>query len=157
MSGKHLEVVRKRLKNYADRGLFQDFDEMPARNGKRSFKFTWLGRRPLTVTVDTDKGSLRFNDVFPNVASRSHLDIELRAFLLGRKDTSLPAHRRIDVKRAEVAYSNRRGNISIELTVKNNQYAYGIRKLVNLVHEMWVELSASHADYLFENFGAPQE
>ena len=52
---------------------------------------------------------------------------------------------------------NRAGNVSIALKVRNNQYAYGLNRLVNLVHEVFVQLNDSHPDYMCNNFDVPQE
>jgi len=82
---------------------------------------------------------------------------ELKRFIQQRYDGELPEHRRIDRKRAEITCSNRRGNVSVTLKVKNDQYAYGVNKIVNLVHDLFVHLQDSYADYLAENFDAPQE
>ncbi|HEX8186367.1 MAG TPA: hypothetical protein VF747_16500, partial [Blastocatellia bacterium] len=60
-------------------------------------------------------------------------------------------------KRAEVSCYNRGGIVSISLKVKNNQYAYGVNRIVNLVHELFLHLRDMHPDYLAENFDVPQE
>jgi hypothetical protein len=157
MSTNPLDVVRKNLRNYADRGVFRGFNEITPRNGKQSFKFVWLGNRPLELDIDTKAALLTFKRVLPNVPSKSELYFELKQFLQSRHDRHLPKHRRIDAKRAEVDWVNRSGNISITLKVKNNQYVYGLNRLINLVHEIFVQLNDSHPDYMCENFDLPQE
>ena len=41
-------------------------------------------------------------------------------------------------------------DVSIALEVKNNDYDYGLNKIVNVVHELFVHLHETHSDYLAE-------
>jgi hypothetical protein len=157
MSTKALGVVRKNLRLYADRGVFRGLNEVNPRNGKQSFTFVWLGNRPLEFGIDTEAALLTFKRLLPNVASNSALYSDLKRFLKGRCDADLPKHRRIDANRAELIWANRASNVSITLRVRNNQYAYGLKRLINLVHEIFVQLNDSHPDYMYENFDVPQE
>ena len=152
-----LKVVGSGLRAYADRGVFRGFDEVKAQNGKPGFRFIWLGSRLLNFSLDSEKGVLKFSNLLPNVPSNSVLYSDLKHFLKSRSDRKIPSHRRVDSSRAEVTWTNRRGNISIALMVRKNQYAYGLNKLVNLIHEVFVMLNDSYADYMSENFDAPQE
>lgn len=157
MSTKSLDVVRKGLQVYADRGVFRGLDEFKTRNGKQSFKFFWMGAKPLQMDIDNEMATLTFKSLLPNVPATSRLYSDLRRLLESRSDGDLPKHRRIDARRAEVLCVNRAGNVSIAIKVRNNQYAYGLNRLVNLVHEIFVQLNDSHPDYMCENFDAPQE
>jgi hypothetical protein len=157
MSTRALDNVRKNLRVYADRGIFRSLNEVAPRNGKQSFTFGWVGNRPLEFDIDTEASVLTFKRLLPNVASNSELYSDLKRFLKARCNTDLPGHRRIDAKRAELGWVNRAGNVSITLKVKNNQYAYGLNRLVNLVHEIFVELNDQHPDYMCANFDVPQE
>ncbi len=157
MSTKPLDIVRNGLQVYADRGIFRGLNEAKPRDGTQSFKFVWLGDRSLEFAIDTRKAHLMFKHLLPNVPSKSELYSDLKRFLKSRCDADLPKHRRIDSKRAEVVCVNRSGRVSIALKVRNNQYAYGLNRLVNLVHEIFVQLNDSHPDYMCENFDVPQE
>ena len=152
-----LDVVRKGLQAYADRGVFRGLDEAKARNGRRTFRFVWLGSRSLEFSLDSEKRLLRFNKLLPNVPSKSTLYSDLTSFVKSRSDRGIPKHRRVDARYAEVFCNNRQGDVSIILRVRNNHYAYGLNKLVNLAHEIFVNLSDSYADYMAENFDLPQE
>ena len=157
MPTKPLDVVRKVLQVYADRGILRGLDESKTRNGKQSFKFVWFGVRPLDLDIDTVKETITFKHLLPNVPPTSALYSDLKRFLKNRCEGDLPKHRRIDSKRAEVVWANRASTVSIALKVRNNQYAYGLNRLVNLVHEIFVQLNDSHPDYMCENFDVPQE
>ena len=152
-----LKVVGKALRSYADRGVFRGFDETNTRNGKSGFRFIWLGSRVLNFSIDPQKCELKFSNLLPNMPSNSRPYSDLKCFLRSRSDRRIPRHRRVEAGRAEVTWTNHRGNVSIGLRVMNNQYAYGLNKLVNLVHEVFVMLNDSYADYMTENFDAPQE
>jgi hypothetical protein len=150
---KPLSVIRESLQTYADRGVFRGFSE--SKTGQ--FKFVWLLRHQMELNVNTTKHVLRFKQLLPGVPAQSPLYAELKNFIEQRHDRALPEHRRIDRKRAEVSCANRGGAISVSLRVKNNQYAYGVNRLVNLVHELFLFLRESHPEYLVENFDVPQE
>jgi len=81
MSTKPLDVVRKGMQLYADRGVFRGLDEAKPRNGKQSFTFVWLGYRRLEFGIDTQKTLLTFKRLLPNVPSNSELYAELKQFL----------------------------------------------------------------------------
>lgn len=157
MLTRQLNVVRNALQVYTDRGVFRGLDELTTRNGKHAFRFAWLGARPVEFGIDTQTALLTFNKLLPNVPLTSPLYSDLKRFIKSRYDRDLPKHRRIDANRAEVVCFNRRGSVSIALKVKNNQYAYGVNRLVNLVHEVFVQLKDTHPDYMCENFDVPQE
>jgi hypothetical protein len=148
-----LSTVRKRLQDYADRGVFRGFNEV----SRGQFRFVWIVRHQMELSVDTARHVLRFKQLLPGVPPGSRMYEELKSFIRERHDRHLPAHRRIDPRRAEVSCFNRGGVVSLSLKVKNNQYAYGVNKIVNLVHELFVHLRDAHPEYLMENFDVPQE
>lgn len=157
MAQRSLNVVRENLQAYADRGVFRGFSELKARQGFRTFKFVWLIQHRMELSVDTTRHLLRFRQLLPCIPASSTMYAELKRFLQERHDPALPVHRRIDRRRAEVSCSNRAGFVSLSLEVKNHQYAYGVNRLVNLVHELFVHLRNAFPDYLVENFDVPQE
>ena len=148
-----LNVVRERLQTYADRGVFRGFSEVKSGH----FEFVWLIRHQMELSVDPVKHVLRFKQLLPGIPASFGAVRELKGFIRDRHASSLPSHRRVDRRRAEVSCSNRRGYVSVSLTVKNNQYAYGVKRIVNLVHELFLYLRDAHPEYLAENFDVPQE
>ena len=150
---KPLTVVRDSLQVYADRGVFRGFSEI--KNGH--FQFVWVINHRMELSVDTAKHELRFKRLLPNVPAKSALYAELKSFIERRHDKELPEHRRVDRKRAEVSCANRGGFVSVSLKVKNYQYAYGVNRIVNLAHELFLHLRERRPEYLMENFDVPQE
>jgi hypothetical protein len=153
MTKSSLNVVRENLQSYAERGVFRGFSEV--KTGQ--FKFVWLIPQQMELIVDTSRQVLRFKQLLPGIPANSPLYAELKSFIRHRHDRQLPAHRRIELRRAEVSCSNRGGFVSLSLKVKNNQYAYGVNRIVNLAHELFVHLRDAYPDYLVENFDVPQE
>jgi hypothetical protein len=153
MAKSSLNIVRENLQAYAERGVFRGFSEV--KTGQ--FKFIWLIHHQMELIADTTKQVLRFKQILPGIPANSPLYAELKEFIQQRHDRELPVHRRIERRRAEVSCSNRGGFVSISLKVKNNQYAYGVNRIVNLVHELFVHLRDAYPDYLVENFDVPQE
>jgi hypothetical protein len=152
-TGKALSVVRENLRAYADRGVFRGFSEI--KNGR--FQFIWVVDHRMELSVDTAKHELRFIRLLPNVPAKSALYAELKSFIERRHDKELPEHRRIDRKRAEVSCANRGGFVSVSIKVKNNQYSYGVNRIINLAHELFLHLRERRPEYLMENFDVPQE
>ncbi len=153
MTDRPLSVVRENLQAYADRGVFRGFSEVKSGH----FSFVWLIRHQMELSVDAAKHTLRFKQLLPGVRANSTMYAELKNFIEQRHDRSLPEHRRIDRRRAEVSCTSRGGFVSISLKVKNNQYAYGVNRIVNLVHELFLHLRDAYPEYLAENFDVPQE
>ena len=153
MAQSSLQIVRTALHTYAERGIFRGFSE----NKTGRFEFVWLIGQRMELALDETKGALRFKQLLPGVPARSAHYAELKQFIEQRHDRALPEHRRIDRRRAEVACSNRGGLVTLTLQVKNNQYAYGVNRLVNLVHELFLHLRERYPEYLVENFDVPQE
>lgn len=153
MENGSLNIVRDALQTYAERGVFRGFSE--SKPGQ--FTFVWFYQHPMELLVDTKAHVLRFKQLLPGVPARSELAKELKAYLQARHDETLPEHRRVDRQRAEVTFTNRGGVVSLALQIKQNDYAYGVNKLVNLVHELFVHLRAEYPEYLVENFDVPQE
>ena len=159
MARQPLDTVRSVLKGYADRGVFRSFSERPAGRGKTEFKFIWLAEGPFELLFDEKSATLRFRDLLGNMPARSDLYAGVKSFVKERSDPSLPAHRRIDSKRADLICSNRSGNVSIGLKVRNNQFTYGARKSVSLVSEIFQNLlyEPLYYEYMVANFELDQE
>ena len=152
-----LVVVRERLRAYADRGVFRGFSEQSRVAGRHLFRFSWLGTRPLFLHYTPTTGAFVFRNLLPNITSRSPLSRDLRAFVSGRASPRLPAHRRVDRRRARIRCVASRGSASIELVATRNHHEYGVHRVVNIAHEIFLYLQRYQPEYMWENFDAPQE
>lgn len=157
MAARHVAIVRKTLREYADRGVFGSFTEKALKNSKVQFDFLWLHNRRYTLVFDGEKGSLTFKDCFPHVPAGSEIYGGIKDFLKERSDSKLRAHRRIDPTRAVVACSMRSGKVSLRVEVRRNQYMYATKKLLNLVHETFLMIDQCFTEYLHEHFDFPEE
>ncbi len=150
---KTIELVSGILENYANRGTFKGFSRGPVRIGVASFKILWHRDQFFDLILDTHKKTLRFPVVLPEVPPGSPMFREFKQFVESRHSESLPDHRRIDPSKATVRPSNRSGKVALTLTVKNSDYEYATRKLIQLVHEIFlVFLQEGHYDYMVKVF-----
>ena len=152
-----LALVRQRLQAYADRRVFSGFSEGRPVAGRHRFRFSWLGTEPLTLDYTPSSGTFVFRALLPNVPARSRLFSDLDAFVAGRASTRLPEHRRIDRRRARVRCVAARRAVSLELVATRNFHDYGVNRVVNLVHEVFLYLQEHRPEYLWTNFAAPEE
>jgi len=136
-AGRDQVVVRHSLEHYATLGTFRSFAEAAPRGRAVVFRFTWFRDLAFTVTFVADSRRLVFHDLLPGVPSRSAMDKDLREFLQGQHSRELPEHRRIDRRKLAVQMLNRGGAVSLVCTLKGDHAAYGVRKAVNIVHEIF--------------------
>ena len=146
-----LARVRAVLQHYATRGAFRSFAELPAHGRKAAFRFNWFRDVPFTITFDPPT---TYVDLLPDVPGRSPMDRDLRRFVASRESPTLPDHRRVDRRRLDVTIRNRGARVSIAFRLKAAHVEYGIRKSVNLVHEIFTDYlsDARFASYQVEHF-----
>ena len=149
--------MERALQRYADRGVFRDFSAHHGRGGRVAFRFTWLMRRPMTLTFEPRTAALTFTTVLPGVGSASALSTELLALIDARRTRAVPAHKRIDGRRVRLERSTRRGDLSVALIVRGQQHAYAVQRGLNLVNDLFVLLHSTYPDYLSEHFGLSAE
>jgi hypothetical protein len=149
-----VDLVALILESYAERGVFRGFSKGPVSRGKASFKMVWHRDRVFDFVFDVRRNTMRFNQVLPSVPPDSKMYLELKQFVRSRDSDELPHHRRIDRRKAQVQSYNRGGNVSLALRVLNGDYEYGVRKLVHLVHEIYMSflLDGSYYEYMVEAF-----
>ena len=161
MSQKPQTIVRKVLQGYADRGVFRAFTEVPSRNGKAQFKFLWfpITEEPFTLIYSNRTRALSFKRLLRGMPAKSEMYSELKRFIKQRSSADLPEHRRIDPERAELRCSNRLGSVSVTVVIKGNETEYGVRKAVNLVSDLFMDLlhESTYYEYMTENFDMPEE
>ena len=63
---------------------------------------------------------------------------DFEAFVESRHAKTLPPHRRIDPRKARAKASRRQGAAALTLTLSGDDYDYGTRKLIHLVHEIFL-------------------
>jgi hypothetical protein len=148
------DAVGKTLEEYAERGVFRGFSRVGVKNGKEHFKMMWHRDTMFELVVDAEKQTLRMPVVLPSVPDDSDMYTHFKTFVKARQAETLPDHRRIDSARAEIRPFKRGGNVSLTLKVLDGDFEYGTRKLINLVHEVYLDFlyDGLNYDYLVETF-----
>jgi len=149
-----VEAVAETLENYARRGVFRGFSRGPVSKDKAAFRMVWHRDRVFELVFDFHRNTMRFPVVLPNLPADSAMYSELKRFIKSRQSDAVPAHRRIDTRKAQVSSYNRNGNVSLALTVVDGDIEYCARKLINLVHEIFMVflIDGSYYEYMVETF-----
>ncbi len=131
-----------------------DLAAHPAAPAKQCSRWSGIAAAISSLIFDSTRKTLRFPVVLPEVAPASSMYADFQEFVKARFSADLPDHRRIDERKAVIRSANRKGNVSLSLTVLDTDFEYGVRKLVNLVHEVFLDflLDGRYYDYLVETF-----
>lgn len=149
-----IEVVADTLESYAKRGVFRGFSRGSVNGSGATFRMVWHHQRTFEFILDAQKKTMRFPLVLPGVPADSAMYRELKRFIKSRQSDELPEHRRIDRRRVQIQSFNRGGNVSLSLRVLDGDVEYGTRKLIHLVHEIFLTFlhDGNYYDYLVETF-----
>ncbi|MEE2965765.1 MAG: hypothetical protein VX427_16680, partial [Acidobacteriota bacterium] len=138
-------------------GVFRGFSEQAPLAGRHRFRFSWLGVRSLSLDYTPETGTFLFRNLLPGISARSSLSRDLQGFVAGRSSPRLPPHRRVDRRRARIGCVPSRGAVSVELVATRNHHEYGVNRVVNLAHEIFLYLHTYQPEYMWKHFDAPQE
>ncbi len=143
------------LEGYAEKAVFRGFSAHPKRGGQAVYKMIWHHDRPFELSLDVAKKTLCFPEVLPGVPARSPMYRDLQAFLKARQSAELPEHRRVNPAKARLACGNQRGTVSIALTVKDGDFEYATRKIIHMVHEIFLIflVDGPYFEYMVEHLG----
>lgn len=153
MTPSRSETVASILEEYAQRGVFRGYSPAgEVRQGRAVFRLLWHRDRVFDLVFDARQNTMRFPAVLPNVPAGMYR--ELKEFVKARQAGDLPEHRRIDPSKARIITSHRGGLVAIALRVLDGNDEYGARKLIHLVHEIFLTflLDGRYYDYMVENF-----
>ena len=147
-------VVTATLESYAKRGVFRGFSEAARNKTTVEYRLRWHHDQVFELIFDTTKNTLRFPRLLPNVASGSEIQKELQRFVESRHSDEVVEHRRIDRSKAQARVQNRKGNVTLSVTIKDGDDEYATRKLIHLAHEIFLVflMDGRYYDYLVENF-----
>ena len=154
-AGPPVGLVTSILEGYAEKAVFRAFSAHPKRGGKVTYKMVWHYDRPFELLLDVPAKTLQFPAVLPGVPARSAMYRELQAFLKVRQSADTPEHRRVDPAKARLVSTNQRGAVSLKLTVKDGDFDYATRKLIQIVHEIFMVflVDGPYFEYLVEQLG----
>jgi hypothetical protein len=126
------------MENYSNRGVFRGLVSRPIRTGIVSFGMIWHGDLAFQLILNTRAHTLTVPVVLPDVPSDSSLYCDFTIFVESHHDRKLPKHRRTDKAKAVLKAGKRGRNVSLTMTVKDGDYAYGTQRLVHLIHETFL-------------------
>jgi len=143
------------LEGYAERAVFRGFSAHFQRGGNAVFQMVWHYDRPFELLLDAPNKTLTFPTVLPGVPARSQMYRELRAFLKSRTSAETLEHRRIDPAKARLSSANKAGAVSITLKAKNGDFDYATRKIIQIVHEIFMVflVDGPYYEYMVEQLG----
>lgn len=151
------DPVGTTLREYADRGVFRGLRAERGRFGRIEYRFLWLTPRPLSATYDPVRGVVSFTRLFPAVDSVPGVAAALRASVAARATRRVPAHRRLDQRRARIRCAVRRGDLSLSVAVRGRSHEYAMRHALNLINDLFLLLHETYPDYLVAQFGLSSE
>lgn len=151
-----LSAIEALVADYAKRGVFRGLSRQRVGRGKAAFRLTWHRDRVFDLIVDTKRKIILIPLILAAVPPGSSLYQDFKAFVESTHASSLPDHRRIEKTKARVRCANRRGNVSLTVAVRDQDYGYALQRLIHLVHETFLIFltSGPYRDYMVEQLGA---
>jgi hypothetical protein len=150
------DQVEAVMQSFAERALFRAFSRGSTRGARTDFKMLWHRDRDFTLVLDAKAKTLTFPSVLPEIPARSQMDREFREWVAARQSSELPDHRRIDPSKCSLACMNKKGHMQVTLTLKGKtpDWDYGARKLVTLVHEVYMSFihDGRYYTYMIDTF-----
>lgn len=114
----------------------------------------WHQGQFFELILDPKLKTMRMPVVLPRVPKRSAMIGEFKEFVESRFSKELPEHRRIDRRKIHLVCANRGGNLSLKLKLSGSDFEYAARKLIHLVHEVYMVFltDGRYYDYMIETF-----
>lgn len=152
-------VVTGVLEGYAAKAVFRGFSAHPGARGQASYRMIWHHDRPFEMLLDVGKKALQFPEVLPGVPARSQMYRDLRAFLKERQSEEMPEHRRVNPAKARLAWSNKRGIVSVTVTARDGDLDYATRKIIQIVHEIFLIflVDGPYFEYMVQHLGLDED
>lgn len=149
-----IETVTATLQYYATRGIFRGFSPVSETKNQTTYRMVWHRDHRFEFIADSAKKSLRIPVVLPNVPSDSDMYAAFKEYVKRRRNQALPDHRKIDETKVAIKVLNRSSNISLTANVLDDDFEYATKKLVHLVHEIYMDflMDGHNYDYLVETF-----
>lgn len=99
--------------------------------------------------------TLTFPQLLPAIGKAAATD--LADVLASRSGRNVPAHKRLDARRARVSGSSRQGAYALSVVIRGDNHDYAVKTALNVINEMFVTLQERHPEYLIEHFGMSAE
>ena len=149
-----VEAVTEQLRTYATRGVFREFSVRAVPGNGAEYRFVWLTTRAIHASYHARSSELRLTDLLPGIPARSKMDRESACVPNRATEPELPAHRRISRTLVPTMRCvNRRGKISVHLTLSRKHSADATRLCVQLISEIFQGfLMGPYHEYMVAQF-----
>jgi hypothetical protein len=139
--------VSSLIEDYVARGVFRAAALPSSKAGRELYRIVWFRDQCMDLEVHTPRARASLRGVLPAIEPRSKLDRALRIWLRSREAPQLPAHRRLDRARFQVRLRNAGGNVQLSVVSKSSDPTLALRKLLNLVNELYFDFLAAPERY----------
>jgi hypothetical protein len=142
------------LEGFASKGIFRGFSRHQRPGDSAEFRVLWHRDQLFQWVWSDARQTLRISCVLPQVPSKSPMYRDFKGWLKARQDPALPPHRRCDPGKLALKTYNRGGDVALTAHVLDGDLDYGVRKLVALVNEIYLDFLSSglYFDWLLETF-----
>lgn len=111
----------------------------------------------MVVTLSPARRVLTFVRLFPAVAATPGVAPALKQAIASASTRALPAHRRIDPKRARMSGRVSGGDLTLQLTLEAGRASSTVRAALAVVNDLFLLMRECYPDYLTAQFGLPDE
>ena len=133
--------------------MFRGFRAIAGSRARIEYQFLWLTKRPTHAVFDPRAKTLSFPALFPGLSAPA----DLKRIVDGRTSRTVPAHKRIDARRARLTCRMRAGDFSLSVQIRGRHADYGVSHVLNVINELHLALHEAHPEYLIERFGVSAE
>jgi hypothetical protein len=143
------------LEAYVERGLFRSLRTLNASETGQAFRFKWHYGRDFHLVVDRPQNLVAFVDAFPATKPNGTLHREMATFVAAMANPKVPAHRRIDAKRAQIACPVSNDRMSIAAKAIDGSFDYATRCLIQTMNEIYFDFlpNSNHYPYQVAQLG----
>ncbi|WP_426956292.1 hypothetical protein [Muricoccus radiodurans] len=146
------DVLSAVLRAYADRGVLK---ELNLAGHEAGFRLPGAGQ--VKLSYDADKRVIALQGLLPDIAADDTLMRDVTALVSGCGRADALPHRRMDPEQGKLALRRVRKGGVLALSLGTADGEWGIRRMMNLAHEVRVLVYERHPYYAQAQWGASEE
>jgi hypothetical protein len=149
------QIVSNVLDGYLNRGFFCALSKLSESPKLTAYTVVWHRNRRLLLEIDYESRTITVENLLPGLTLESPMGRDLVAFLGEFRSRRMPRHRRIDARIGAVHCIEGEGGVSLSLAMRGTNYEAGVRKIVQIVHELFLDflLSGPYRQYQIDQLG----
>ena len=97
------------------------------------YEFRWLTRTPVRAEFHERTRTLRFPGLLPAISKE--IAAQMTAIIAARGIRGVPAHKRLDARRARVSSASRKSAFSLSVEVRGRNHDYAVKTALNLINQ----------------------